>query len=912
MLQRSSLIARFVSLSLIAVGIAITASSSGAWQFGGPALLEPTTYTSSDGTWTLHVDPTARHGEGAGRYELKHAGKVAWSGSRPITLHDAVVTDEGIAAGYAYSDGVDGRENGTFHVVIFAPDGSTRLDESTRREGSQFMHTAPNPNASGLFLHADLGRFVVRVLDPDVNRAQEEWWEYELSTGKLLSKARPAATQPKDDALRFIVAAHAVRGTPLTLVQWWRPDFSSRESTKLGTRFALLDPDRKPVWELVLPTDYNVPVSEDAQDALMQEIWRDGAVLSVSEPRRFTLRVAAENVRAIFEVAREEPSGAAERWSVREIERSAYKPAAKAKEQVPSPLALREIGVVALELGRGRASGPVRDIDAFAFTSKGTLRFVRREEPKGSFTCVDLDAQGAPTRETRVRPFDHELVGHTESEREGRALWSALAGDSWLFSLSPYGPEARARAWRVDAASGDVVELANFECPSIDAAAPLRKDGFAVLGTYHFKYTQTDALIGFDAQGKKQWEVTGGPPTDALFSPEDMTVLTDGTIAVLENITNRIQLFEPAGKLRTSLALEQLWKRKPRYPSDISADVDGNMLVHDFNGSPLLVRMKTSGEVLAGFDPARPDGQKLPDLARTAAVAPDGRIWATDRRTLQRLDDSGHVDLTLGDEVRADELTEPEGASIDARGRILIQDARTAAVHVFTSDGKPAFVCRPVANDVDDASSLDPPVASGSGGVFVNRGSGGAPRFVEFDATGKRIGLRDLPISGLCAAAGSTCIWGRGEGGLVRIDGEGKASAPIERLPDQRWIDGVEALAQHADGTLYALHWSSSDGGGSKGSIAAFDADGKALRQYALPSSANGRTLSVAGDWLVVGTWDPHVYLVSRATGQVRIVDVPASAKKGSLWCHGLSPDGKELWMFEVQALQLHRFALPN
>lgn len=626
MFQRSSLITRFASFALVAIGIATTASPTDAAQFGGPPLVQPATYTSPDGSWTLDVDPTARYGEGPGRYELKHSGKTAWSGSRPVTLHDAIVTDDGIAAGYAYSDGVDGREDGTFHVVIFAPDGSTRLDESTRREGSRFMHTAPNPNASGLFLHADLGRFVVRVLDPDVNRAQEEWWEYELSTGKLLSKARPAATQPKDEALRFVVAARAIRDTPLTLVQWWRPDFSSRGSTKLGTRFALLDPNRKPVWELVLPTDYNVPTSEEAQDRLMQEIRSDGAVLSVAQARRFTLRFAAENVQATFEVARDTSSGAAERWNVREVERSAYKPPIPTKAEAPAALALREIGVVELERGAGRASGPIRDVEAFAFTTKGTLRFIRREEPKGSFTCVDLDAQGTPTRETRVRPFDHELSGRTESEHEGRELWSALAGDSWLFSLSPYGPEARARAWRVDAASGAVAELADFECPSIDAVAPLREGGFAVLGTYRFKYTQTNALIGFDAQGKKQWEVTSGQPTDALFSPEDMTVLTDGTLAVLENITNRIQLFEPTGKLRTSLDLEQLWKRKPRYPSDISADIDGSMLVHDFGGAPLLVRMKTSGEVLAGLDPVRADGQKLPDLARTAAVAPDGRI----------------------------------------------------------------------------------------------------------------------------------------------------------------------------------------------------------------------------------------------------------------------------------------------
>lgn len=261
--------------------------------------------------------------------------------------------------------------------------------------------------------------------------------------------------------------------------------------------------------------------------------------------------------------------------------------------------------------------------------------------------------------------------------------------------------------------------------------------------------------------------------------------------------------------------------------------------------------------------------------------------------------------------MRADELTEPSSAALDGRGRILIQDARTGAIHVFTSDGKRAFVCRPAPNDLADISSIDPPVASGSGGVFAKRGSG-ERGFVEFDATGKRVGLRQLPLSALCAAAGSTTLWGRGEGGLVRVDADGKPNALIERLPDQRWIEGVESLARPADGTLYVLHWSSSDAVGSRGSIAAFDTDGKPERSYALPADVNGRTLSVAGDWLLVGTWDPRLYLVSRASGRVNVVNVPAPAKQRSLWCHAISPDGKELWMFEVQSLKLHRLALPN
>ena len=81
-------------------------------------------------------------------------------------------------------------------------------------------------------------------------------------------------------------------------------------------------------------------------------------------------------------------------------------------------------------------------------------------------------------------------------------------------------------------------------------ATPIVVDGIMYVSTAWSMVKAYDAT-----NGKKLWEVRGGQPDDALFSPEDMTVLTDGTLAVLENISNRVQLFEPAGKLRASLDL---------------------------------------------------------------------------------------------------------------------------------------------------------------------------------------------------------------------------------------------------------------------------------------------------------------------------------------------------------------------
>jgi hypothetical protein len=160
-------------------------------QFWDP-VLQPYSRTSPDGRWTGRVDPSQRDGSGPAQVRCVHVGKDAWSGEKPWTLWDALVTNEGFVAGYAYSQGGQTMvAKGEFHAVILAPDGSVRLDEPHPRESSNFLHTPPNPLALGLFQHAGLKRVVLRITDPDVNRHSEEWWCYHLPEAKQVLRKRP-------------------------------------------------------------------------------------------------------------------------------------------------------------------------------------------------------------------------------------------------------------------------------------------------------------------------------------------------------------------------------------------------------------------------------------------------------------------------------------------------------------------------------------------------------------------------------------------------------------------------------------------------------------------------------------------------------------------------------------------------
>jgi hypothetical protein len=127
-----------------------------------PPALNPRRYASASGELTLLVDPSDRRGRGAAKYRLEKSGKDLWSGEKPYTLYEAVVANDGTAAGYAYTHGIEGfakeggrrAGNGTFELVILDPTGRERLDESIERKDSRFLHADPTPEAAGLLIVA--------------------------------------------------------------------------------------------------------------------------------------------------------------------------------------------------------------------------------------------------------------------------------------------------------------------------------------------------------------------------------------------------------------------------------------------------------------------------------------------------------------------------------------------------------------------------------------------------------------------------------------------------------------------------------------------------------------------------------------------------------------------------------------
>lgn len=146
---------RFLALLVLAAPLAA--------HTGRLVILQPQSYASNDGAWSLHVDPSDQLGRGAARYELTHAGRHAWTGEFPWTLWRAVVDDHGNFAGFVNEDPSKVRSGNAMHLVVVRPDGSVAYShwEERRRAGSVFGVYTPS---CGEIVHDPrLDAFVFRV-----------------------------------------------------------------------------------------------------------------------------------------------------------------------------------------------------------------------------------------------------------------------------------------------------------------------------------------------------------------------------------------------------------------------------------------------------------------------------------------------------------------------------------------------------------------------------------------------------------------------------------------------------------------------------------------------------------------------------------------------------------------------------
>lgn len=857
-------LAEFGSAWLLSVALAA--------QWDGETKLDPREVTSPSGAVTLFIDPSRPNGAGAATYRCRSGTTELWGGERPWTLWEAVVGDDGVVAGYAYGNGHDGGgKDDSFTLVILAPDGTARLEERLPRAGFSSDLGRPEPRSNGCFLDADNGRFVVRVAT-EVFGPAESWWSYALADGTAGAHVDPRAAIGEDRRLGPILAVRAVPGTGLVLAQWYHSDW---EKKKKGVVFALLERDGKSVWRLDWLDDFG---KEELRWPL------EGSILETASGR-FTLRSKKSQERVTFAVER--VTGAREGWAVREVERTPQASATATSVSLSPPksippvtLELAHLGTIDLSTTASRS--PIHDVLRFALDDQGRIGFVRNSPPNGHFVRVDADGQNV--REISLPPEEADWCTN-------ELAWSS--GDRWILTASLDDRENK--AWLVDASSGELTSLGGFRRGEIESLAAFPDGGFVA---------STGRVFVFDAEGKPSstWrnEVREGGQSVDILSTGELVLMSEGG----DDLTFQSR----EGKFLGKLDLRQAWGRSPNYLSSVHADLDGGMIVHDFRGTPPVVRMKRDGTVVAQFQPRHPDGQTF--LIRGGVrAAPDGTCWTSDGQALLQLGADGVVRRALGPSPDPGELGRIARVAIGPGDRIHALDPRTGGVHVFTPDGRRLHVCRPDVGDFESELMLPSLSVDDSGDVLVDG--------LSFAADGTRIGFLAWPKAGLQlgsspdfhARRGTKGAWVVGYEQLLLVTADGTIERTIERASDGSWLRELGTAAVAPDGS-FAL----TTGLGTRKypGLKLFSATGEALRTIMPPKAME--------------SWAPFAYDGQRFAiglaheghpGSAVLLDIEGRELgqftppgEVTFWIPYFAAGGKELWLFDM-GYKIERYALP-
>lgn len=839
-------------------------------------VLQPTEYRSPSGLYQWRIDPSERSGAGVATYTLLRDGKLTFSGQLTLTLQRAAVSDEGILLGFGYTKG-DELPRGDFVVAMVDPNG--RLRELTRepRSDSAFLHTSANPQGLGVIIDAGNSRAIVRVEDADINRGSESWWLYSLPEGTPIQRLRPRDAQSDNASLRRILGVQPVSGTPLLLVQWAK--------SLSDTRFALLDVDFNAVWTLDRTDEY--------RDLSTQRlVYEHGAILDAGA-RHFSLWLGASRERVEFKLTRQATSDA---WQVEEAARHPQT-VLKSTTRETVPVAMRVlplIGSIELDAAQPRAPVPFQD---FGIDDRGRFGLLRCACGKiGSFQL--LQADGVLEREI--------ALDFLPSSASLTITW--IAGDRWLLTASD---REHATGYWLDAATGAAESVTALRSPPISQAARDGLGGFVALTTVFTQYSAEDSLRAFDAEGRERWVVGQQHGSDDhVFSPEDLTVTSDGVIVVLENITDQLKRFDRNGRALGSLSLKDSWGRDPNYASGIEADDAGGVIVYDFQGSPEFVAMRPDGSLGEAYTPILPDRRRFRPIGNVQ-MGLGGQRWTSDGSALMRLAADGTVAQVIGAAPGGETLEMVANMHITRGGRIHAVDRRSGAVHVFNADGRREMICRPDVEDYDQELSLPAITVSDAGEIYVERAArGDRAGYVRYSKDCTRIGVESATVDSIAetwlAQPGSERRWVLGHEKLYLLNADGTQYVEQGRDAQGHWLIDPALPASADDGSLvlYTGHLFGHESAAMQASTAfvLYDAKARALRQIPAPAGVAGwANLSYAGNLISfiaeVDSKQRAVHIADLNTGAIRRV-TQATTKSIRAWL--VQPAGKlELWVFD-------------
>lgn len=867
-----------------------------------PPPLQPATWRSPSGTWTLDVDPTSRLGAGESECRASRSGVEVWRRRLPFTLRGGSIDDLGRVAGYAYDKGWNGvGPDGNFVIAVLSPAGEVLARHETPMQSGRGIHGAPTPTVVGWIHDNTRERVLARLREEDRDGSIEAWQILDLSSGSRVDAFQPAKRADWDDGRRGSIVDVELLSDSGNFTVCWVFAADGIDPACPDMRVSVVDATGRTLARLDFLGAFDDVGRNASGESMWRTIWGKGTLSGSSGDGCFEVWLPDPGERAQLLFA-PGVDGSPARIDV--LGRERFEPARPAvpgrePETVEEPLELALLAETALQVPRASEQSPIRDIAAFGIAGPGTLQIVRWDDrTSGGYTSLILDEEGRVLAERAFGPFGSERV----------QSWWSLGKGKWLVWPA---------AVRIDTRTGSKEPFHAGGFRNVTAAAGAPDGGFVVLGERGFLSSGLHpVLAAYDAAGVQRWSARTGRHDAA-----DLAVDRAGRVAVVSPGADLLELFGTDGSAQRTVDLAQRWGHDPRYVHAIEADTEGGFVVVESPSDTHVLHLATDGSIRAKITPRSPEGSTDVQFPRYLRVAEDGRLWTSDGRALFRLGADGTADRRLGGVRDVDALDHPGTGAIDRVGRLAIRDDATRAVHVFDRHGARLFVAEARPEDFAGArSSREGEIASDFEGNLYVRSHALEAGWLGLDAEGRRLGAVDLGGRSMYVpydvhfVPGVARYWrvvSRWEGdSAVLFDLERRDLLHIDRRPDRDWFWTLRKLSVAPSGAIAAVDGEHDSQTGED--LLLYEPGGDPLACIDLPTGFYTSQLAHGGGWIALASYaHDELLLVSASDRSPRWVRPPPDWSGRGARAVGFSPDGSELWLLNVAKLKLWRYALP-
>ncbi|SFI98217.1 NHL repeat-containing protein [Planctomicrobium piriforme] len=886
--------------------------------------LNPTTYYSPSGKYSLFVDPSERDGRGVGNYRLTRDGVTVWEKQLPFTFWEAVVADSGHIAGYVYTYGWEGssgtpedRSYGEFLTLILNADGEVVFQRREPREHSRYLHDFPNPLANGLFLSSTTEEVVIRIRNPDSWLGDETWRILNYRTGEQIGSINPLAQlSAMGDQEQFsILGAKAIPGIPLVLVHLSVSNIGKQgeKDPVYSGRFMLIEMSGKPHWRLDRAGEFETDGNGKSDTRLLYRILDGGGIINVNASPGFTILFTEERQQVSFSVT-ENSTGS---WDVRETGRvpdqQSTPPSQKElpADVQPESLPLEQIAVVPLR-SNSDPDVVIRDIKGFNFDADGNI-CVLCGRSQLHLSAILLSPSGSILKRMALPSLENiRYPKYPSPACIGQRKFIALVSDA--------NNHGRTHALVLDFGQGQVTQLKDFDCPTAIAIAGFEDGQFIALTNQRQDRTISRGLFCFDSDGvclwKKVQEKYRGA-AEELLVPVDLAAVKDG-FAVLDSERDGIQFFDRQGQFVKSIELKQVWNRDFCHPTRFAARGESGFAVYDESSARPVVLIDSKGQIQSQVAPRFLNQKQLASRSGLKC-SPDGAAWIGNKDVIAKLSADGVVEQSIGEILNKGVWGTPDSICVDANGRIFIEDQRTQIGHIFNSSGTRIGSCQPEEMDLTSPSRFGQISVSPRGEVFIHL-IDTDKTFVHFDSQLNRLGKFEFDANVNFRDASFLPFgrdsWVVGTEEILLVRDLKDVLKTIKQDAHRRWLSCIVHASMAADGTLAA--WNSNVPP-DEDEVIIISPEGELLRTFPIENLANafysqlsfdGRLILVAGDDEVL------VYRTDGTlSGRFQLPD-ELDPSNNLFSPHRVGPfiasEGKEIWFIDRKVPAIHRFRMPT